>query len=309
MAIQARFSRSGREAIHVERYSRPEQERRCLTRTMRTDFSTVDLSLKKGVAALRLARPESANALTAELWRELREALQVIDSEPAARVAVLSGQGKHFCAGIDIATLNGFGTGGTGGAETACPGRAAENRRRMFQDIQDAFSWVERCRKPVIAAVHGMCVGAGLDLAVACDLRYASSEATLVLKQLDMGVTGDVGILQRLPRIVGEGVTRELAYTCRPVTAVEAERLRLVNKSFGTREQLEQEVFALAHEMAGKSPLALRGTKQAITYARDHTIADGLEQVATWNAATLVSEDLTEALAAFRDKRPARFRD
>ena len=277
---------------------------------MRADFSEVEFSHESGVAALRLARPGSANALTPLLWREIREALRLIDEEPAVRVAVLSGQGNHFCAGIDLATLDEFGTGGTGGnGDTECPGRAAENRRRMFQDIQDAFSWVERCRKPVIAAVHGMCVGAGLDLAVACDLRYASSEATFVLKQLDMGVTGDVGVLQRLPRIVGEGVTRELAYTCRRVTASEAERLRLVNKSFDTPEQLEQEVYALAHEMAGKSPLALRGTKQAITYARDHSIADGLEQVATWNAATLVSDDLTEALAAFHEKRAARFRD
>jgi enoyl-CoA hydratase len=277
---------------------------------MRADYSTLDLHLDRGVAALRLARPGSANALTAQMWQELREALRRIDEEPEVRVVVLSGRGDHFCAGIDLATLSEFGNGDSGDTDdTACPGRAAEQRRRVFQDIQDAFSWVERCRKPVIAAVHGMCVGAGLDLAVACDLRYASAEATFVLKQLDMGVTGDVGVLQRLPRIVGEGVTRELAYTCRPVTAAEAEQLRLVNKSFGTPEQLERQVFALAHDMAGKSPLALRGTKRAITYARDHSIADGLEQVATWNAATLVSDDLNEALAAFREKRPARFHD
>jgi enoyl-CoA hydratase len=277
---------------------------------MTADFAEVELSHEGGVAALRLARPKSANALTPRLWRELREALRLIDEEPAIRVAVLGGQGDHFCAGIDLNTLDEFGTRGTDDdGETACPGRSAEDRRRMFQDIQDAFSWIERCRKPVIASVQGMCVGAGLDLAVACDLRYASAEATFVLKQLDMGVTADVGVLQRLPRIVGEGVTRELAYTCRPVTAAEAERLRLVNKVSDTPDQLEQEVYALAREIAGKSPLALRGTKQAITYARDHSIADGLEQVATWNAATLISDDVTEALAAFREKRPAAYRD
>jgi len=176
-------------------------------------------------------------------------------------------------------------------------------------DVQDAFSWGQRCHKPIIAAVHGMCVGAGLDLAVACDLRYASSEATFVLKRLDLAVTGDVGVLQRLPGIVGEGVTRELAYTCRPVTAGEAAQLKLINRSYDSPGQLEQEVFALAHELAGKSPLALRGTKHAITYARDRSVADGLKQVATWNAATLISDDLDEALAAFREKRPARFAD
>jgi enoyl-CoA hydratase len=154
-----------------------------------------------------------------------------------------------------------------------------------------------------------VCIGAGLDMVAAADLRYASVDARFVLKEVDMGLTADVGVLQRLPRIVGEGITRELAYTGREVSGAEAAELRLVNRCFDTPEELRKHVSELARGLAAKSPLALRGTKHAITYARDHTVADGLEQVATWNAATLLSADLEEAVAAFKDKRPASYPD
>ena len=273
---------------------------------MDTDFSTLDLTVQDGVAELRLNRPERANSLNRPMWGELRRAAQALDGEPLVRVVVLSGNGAHFCAGIDLGMLAEFRAGSeSGGAD--CAGRASEQLRRTILDLQDVLSSLERCRKPVLAAVHGACVGAGLDLAVACDLRYASADAQFVLKEVDMGLAADVGVLQRLPRIVGEGVARELAYTCRAVSGSEAAELRLVNRCFDTPEELAKGVLELARELAAKSPLALRGTKHAITYARDHSIADGLDQIATWNSGTLLSADLDEALAAFREKRPARF--
>lgn len=274
---------------------------------MDTDFSTLDLTVADGVAELRLNRPERANSLNRPMWGELRRAAHALDAEPSVRVVVLTGNGPHFCAGIDLGMLAEFRAGSEAGGGADCAGRASEQLRRTILDLQDVLSSLERCRKPVLAAVHGACVGAGLDLAVACDLRYASADAQFVLKEVDMGLAADVGVLQRLPRIVGEGVARELAYTCRAVSGSEAAELRLVNRCFDTPEELAKGVLELARALAAKSPLALRGTKHAITYARDHSIADGLDQIATWNSGTLLSADLDEALAAFREKRPARF--
>lgn len=271
------------------------------------DLSTLTVAVDAGVAELRMNRPKQANSLSRDMWSELRAAAHALDIDPLVRVVVLAGEGKHFCAGIDTAMLGEFlqlraGDGG-------CSGRANEELRRIILDLQDVITSFERCRKPVLAAVQGACIGAGLDLAVACDLRYASADATFILKEVDMGLAADVGVLQRLPRIVGEGVARELAYTCRPVSGVEAAQLRLVNRCFDTADELAEGVAEIARELAAKSPLALRGTKQAITYARDHSIADGLEQIATWNGATLLSADLDEALAAFQEKRPGRYAD
>jgi enoyl-CoA hydratase len=275
-----------------------------------TDFSTLALTVQDGVAELRLNRPERANSLNRPMWQELRDAARALDAEPTVRVVVLSGNGAHFCAGIDLGMLAEFRAGSEAVAGVDyCAGRASEQLRRTILDLQDVLSSLERCRKPVLAAVHGACVGAGLDLAVACDLRYASADAQFVLKEVDMGLAADVGVLQRLPRIVGEGVARELAYTCRAVSGTEAAGLHLVNRCFDTPAELEKGVLEIARELAAKSPLAMRGTKHAITYARDHSIADGLDQVAGWNAGALLSTDLDESVAAFREKRAARYED
>ncbi|BBG00138.1 MULTISPECIES: crotonase/enoyl-CoA hydratase family protein [Pseudonocardia] len=265
----------------------------------------IAVEVAEGIARVRLDRPEAANALHEPMWFGLRDTLRELDADPSTRVIVISGNGKHFCSGIDVAMLAGL-------KETASdpsPGHGAEKLRRTILDLQDCLTAVERCRKPVLAAVHGVCIGAGLDLAVACDLRYATPDASFVLKEVDMGLAADVGVLQRLPRIVGEGIAREMAYTCRPVSGTEAKELRLVNGVFDDADALEQGVAALAAELAAKSPLALRGTKQAITYARDHSVADGLDQIATWNSGALISADLQEAVTAFLEKRPGVYRD
>ncbi|WP_328304936.1 crotonase/enoyl-CoA hydratase family protein [Actinomycetospora sp. NBC_00405] len=261
-----------------------------------------------GVATVRLERPEAANALDRTLWRELRDTFTALDADPGVRVVVLAGAGKHFCAGIDLSMLGEIQGMAPDGAD---PGRAREALRRLILDLQDVLTTVERCRVPVLAAIQGVCVGAGLDLAVACDLRYATPRTKFSLKEVDMGLAADVGVLQRLPRIVGEGRAREMAYTCRDVRGPEAETMGLVNACVEADdpEALVAHVQEIARGLAAKSPLAMRGTKHAITYARDHSVADGLDQIATWNASALISEDLTEAVTAFSQGRAPRYAD
>ncbi|MEU7812268.1 crotonase/enoyl-CoA hydratase family protein [Pseudonocardia sp. NPDC049154] len=265
--------------------------------------TALSVDTKDGVAQLRLDRPGQANALDQRLWRELRAAVEELDADPAVRVVVLSGNGRHFCSGIDLSML------ATLRPDDPDPARAAEALRRVILDLQAVISSVERCRVPVIAAVHGACIGAGMDLVTACDLRYATEDARFVVKEIDMAVVADVGTLQRLPHIVGEGVARELAYTARAVSGAEAATLRLVNRAYPDLDSLTAGVAEVAAELAAKSPLTLRGTKHAITYGRDHTVADALDQVATWNAGMLFSTDLTEAIAAATERRRALYQD
>jgi enoyl-CoA hydratase/carnithine racemase len=268
-------------------------------------FATLAIDRHDAVAVVTLNRPEKANAMEEAMWHELRDAMRWADAENDVRVAVLRGAGRHFTAGIDLAMLQGI-------AERIRHedgARSRERLRRLILDMQDTLTALERCRKPVIAAVHGACYGGGIDLVTACDLRYCSADARFSVKEIDVGMTADVGTLQRLPRLVGEGMARELAYTGRTFDGAEARDMGLVNRCFDSPEALEAGVMELARTIAAKSPLAIRGCKEMITYARDHSVADGLNYVATWNAAMLLSRDLVEAGTAAREKRPPEFRD
>lgn len=263
------------------------------------------LETRDGVAVVTLARPARANALDRTLWDELRDAFREIDATPAARVAILRGSGAHFCAGIDLSMLAGLRDAVAG----TCEGRSREALRRTILDLQDVVTGIERCRKPVLAAVHGACLGAGVDVITACDARYCSADARFSVKEVDLGLTADVGTLQRLPRLVGDGLARELAYTARTFDGREALEMRLVNRCWDTPEALFAGVEEIARTIAAKSPLAVRGSKAMLLYARDHSVADSLEHVASWNAAMLPSQDLEEAVAAQLAKRPSRFGD
>ncbi|WP_372069270.1 crotonase/enoyl-CoA hydratase family protein (plasmid) [Tistrella mobilis] len=269
------------------------------------DFTTLTVTLENAVARVTLNRPDKANAMNAPMWVELKAAMEWLDETPQARIGIITGAGRFFTAGIDLAMLGAM----KDEVADGCDGRRGEKLRRQILDIQDTVTSVERCRKPVIAAVNGPCVGGGIDLITACDMRYAAEDAWFSVKEVDMGLAADVGTLQRLPKIVGEGMARELAYTARKVTAAEAEAMQLINRRFPTVDALNEGVQAIAAGIAAKSPLAIRGTKEMITYVRDHSVADGLNYIATWNAAMLLSDDLTEAMTAFFEKRPASFRD
>ncbi len=268
-------------------------------------YQRLNVALQGSVAVVEFNRPGKANALDLPMWHELREAMRWLDTTPEARVGVLRGAGSQFTAGIDLGLLAGLAPD----IADPCDGRAREKLRRVILDMQDTVNAIERCRKPVLAAIHGACIGGGIDIATACDIRYCSADAVFSVREVDVGLTADLGTLQRLPRLVGEGMARELAYTGRNVAGSEAREIGLVNRCYGSPAELAAGVAELAASIAAKSPLAVRGAKEMITYARDHSVADGLDHVATWNAAMLLSSDLGEALAAARERRAPRYRD
>ncbi len=269
------------------------------------DLNGVALQLNDGVLDLRLNRPDKSNSLDEGLWLDLRTAFDWADSEPAVRVVVIAGEGRHFCAGIDLGMLAGI------MQRIADPdeARSREKLRRLILDLQDCLSSIERCRKPVLAAIHGACLGGGLDLAACCDMRYVSADAQFAIREIDLGMAADVGSLQRLPYLMPEGLLRELAYTGRILPAEEAVRCGLANALFPDRDRLLSEVSGLARQIAAKSPLAVRGSKEMLNYGREHGVADGLQYVATWNAAMLLSADLKEAMRARQSGRAACFGD
>jgi len=234
-------------------------------------FSTLTITLSEHIAEVCLDRPDKSNAMNAAMWQEIRQAFDWVDSTPQARVAILSGAGKNFCAGIDLAMLAGV------QQQIANPdgARSREALRRLILDLQDCLSSIERCRKPVLAAIQGACVGGALDLVTCCDMRYAAADAIFSIKEIDLGMVADVGTLQRLPRLIGDGMARELAYTGRNVDAAEAEKLGLVNRTFSTPATLSAEVRQLALGIAAKSPLATRGLKEVMNYSREHSVSDG----------------------------------
>ncbi|WP_313953817.1 crotonase/enoyl-CoA hydratase family protein [Accumulibacter sp.] len=269
------------------------------------ELMTIAIALDQGVAEIRLNRPERSNAINEAMWQELRTAFAWADVTPEVRVAILSGAGRNFCAGIDLAMLASVGRT----VAHADPARRHEALRRVILDLQDCLSCIERCRKPVLAAIQGACIGGAIDLVTCCDMRYAALDVQFSVREIDVGMTADVGTLQRLPRLVHDGIAREMAYTGRSVDAVEAKLIGLVNQLFETPGTLLDGVLQIARTIAAKSPLAIRGTKEMLNYGRDHSVADGLNHVATWNAAMLMSADLEEAMAAMREKRAPRFAD
>ena len=268
-------------------------------------LSTLRVTLEQHIATVTLNRADKANAMNAAMWQEIRQAFEWVDRTPEVRVAVLQAEGKLFCSGIDLQMMMSM------PAQIAddCEGRQREKLRRVILDLQDTLTSLERCRKPVLAAIHGPCIGGGVDLVVCADMRYASSEASFCIKEIDLGMVADVGTLQRLPKLVGQGITRELAYTGRTLGAAEAQQIGLVNRVFDSRAALYAGVQEIARQIAAKSPLSIRGSKEMLNYARDHSVADGLNHVATWNAAMLQSDDLMAAMVAGMSKQTPEFKN
>lgn len=262
------------------------------------------VELQGNIAHIRINRPEKRNAMAAEFWDEISEAFAWADATPEVRVVVLSGVGEHFSAGID---LNYFASIAAQFGKDA--GRNARMLRNQIKFMQSALDAVDQCSKPVIAMVQGYCIGAGIDLIAACDMRYASADAKFSIKEIDLGMAADVGTLQRLPHIVPDGVLRELVYTGRLFDGQEAERIGLVNRTYANAEEMQAGVISVAEQIAQKSPLAVQGSKEMLRYMRDHSVADGLNYVATWNAAMLQSEDLRVAMTAQLSKSTPEFKN
>jgi enoyl-CoA hydratase len=261
------------------------------------------------VAHIVLNRPEKRNAMIPEFWDELPEIVGRLDADGGTRAIVVSSTGPHFSAGLDVSV---FAAAASAGSDD--PERAALRRRqagaRFYDDVrrmQRTFTCLERCRVPVLAAIQGGCIGGGVDLATACDMRYASEDAFFTIFETNIGMTADVGTFPRIVRLVPEGIARELAYTGRRMSAAEAREVGLVNRVFPDHSSLVEGVLEIAREIATKAPLAVYGCKRMITYARDHSTEDALDYIGIWNASMLSPEEIMEAMAANAGKRPGRF--
>ncbi|MGE0499605.1 MAG: crotonase/enoyl-CoA hydratase family protein [Rhizobiaceae bacterium] len=253
---------------------------------------------------LVMNRPDKANGMTREFWSELPRLFADLDRDESVRVAIISGEGRNFTGGMDLAAF-----GSLAQLFAKDPGRAAYAMRDLILELQNAFNAIERARFPVIAPVHGACIGAGIDMITACDLRIASADASFSVEEINIGMAADVGTLQRLPKLIAPAVAAELAYTGRRFSAAEAQGFGLVSSVLADRASLMEAASALARSIAEKSPLAIAGIKRNLAYARDHSVADGLDYIATWNAGMLRAEDLLSAVQAKMAKRAATFAD
>lgn len=264
-------------------------------------YETLALRMEQHVAWVALNRPDKANAMNEAMWGELQECFEWCDGESSVRAVVLCGEGKNFCAGIDLEMFAGL-------AEVMAKqpelGRRIEWFRRHIKSLQANLTAIELCRKPVIAAIQGNCVGGGIDMVSACDMRFCADNAKFSIKEIDIGIVADVGTLQRLPKLISPGRVSELALSGRNVGAAEAERIGLVNTAYNSYEEMIEAVSELAQSIARKSPLAVRGTKEMIRYSRDHSVEDALNYVATWNAGMLSQEDAMLAISAANGESP-----
>lgn len=269
------------------------------------EYQHFKVDIDNKIAQVAFNRPEKSNALHMEAWLEMQTIFDTLSTTDEVRVIVLHGEGKHFCAGIDLELLMSV----VQFQQISCGGKRSEKIRSLIKTLQNTISAIEKCAKPILAAVHNGCIGGGVDIITACDMRYCSEDAYFVIKEIDLGMVADIGTLQRLPKIIAPGMAAEMAYTGRNVSGDEAKRIGLVNECYDSKETMMKGVMDIAKAIASKSPLSIRGTKEVLRYTRDHTVDDALNYISTWNAAMLISDDLTEAFRATMEKRPPRFKD
>jgi len=263
-----------------------------------------EVSIKDGIAHLNMNRPDKFNSMTRLFWKELPEIVKEIDKNAQARVILLTGEGKHFSSGMDLANFS-----SNGSDKKKDPARMRETFYHEILELQDTFTALEECRLPTIAAIQGACVGGGIDMVSACDMRYCSSDAFFKIAEVDIGLAADVGTLQRLPSLIPIAAVRELAYTGRKFDAAEAKTLGLVNDVFTSREELMTEVEKIAKTIASKSPLITRIIKKQINYARDHSVKDALDYHAAWNSSLMSGRDMEAAMTSFMNKEVGEYDD
>ena len=269
-------------------------------------YECFDIDLHDYVAHIVLKRPEKRNSMISAFWRELPALIEELDSTGAIRAIVISSTGPHFTSGMDLSVFA-TDTEGTNGAVDDHAAYAA----RFYQTIkklQHCFSSLESARMPVLAAVQGGCIGAGVDMISACDMRYATEDAFFVIQETNLAMTADVGTFPRLCKLIPDGIVRELAYTGRAMTGPEAYEFGLVNQLFPDSETLLDAVMDIAQQIAAKSPMTIHGCKKMILHARDHTVADTLDYVGLWNASFFEPAQIAEAMSAQREQRPPTFK-
>jgi enoyl-CoA hydratase len=270
-------------------------------------YQCFDVSIADHIAHIRLNRPEKRNNMIRAFWDELPAIVEDIDHNARARVIVISSTGPHFSSGLDTSMFADASIAPGPDAERAAQ---LQHGARFYEHVlhmQRSFNVLERCRLPVLAAIQGGCIGGGVDLVTACDMRYATEDAFITVFEINIGMTADVGTFPRLVKLIPEGIVREMAYTGRRMPAREAQACGLVNRVFADQPTMLAEVMAIAREIASKAPLAVYGTKRMINYARDHSTADGLDYIGIWNASMLQKQEIQEAIKANAETRPGAF--
>jgi enoyl-CoA hydratase len=251
-------------------------------------YTCFDVSLQEKIAHVSLKRPEAFNSMVPEFWQELPEIVNTLDETGEARAIVLSSTGKHFTAGMDLAVF----TSGNDDTKNAEPARRRANLRRDVLRLQETFSCLDRARIPVLAAIQGGCIGGGVDMISACDMRYCTEDAFFCIQEINIGMTADVGTFPRLPHLIPQGIVRELAYTGRRLSAQEAVEVGLVNRVYPNHDALVEGVLEIAGEIAARSPLAVC-----------------LDYIATWQTGMFQPTDMMEAFTAKSEKREPEYAD
>jgi enoyl-CoA hydratase len=275
------------------------------------EFSSDALSIERraGVGTLWLDRPEKRNAMNPAMWKGLPDAIAALTADGETRAIVLAGKGKSFCVGLDLTSMLGGGGVGSDGAPAASAAQANLRQLDVTREFQRGITAIAEAPVPVIAAIHGHCLGGGVDIATACDIRLASKDATFSVRETRIGIVADVGTLQRLPKVIAAGHVAELAYTGKDVDAARAEKIGLVNDVYDDFDATYEAAFTMATEIAANAPLAVRGTKFILRESEDLTTEQSLLLNGIWTMITsLQSNDLGEAMAAFREKRAPEFK-
>lgn len=267
------------------------------------EFKSFAVSVEDHVGHIQFSRPESLNTMNIDFWLELPQAARALEAQEDVRVIVISSTGKHFSAGMDLSVFQNPNTIPMSGD----PGRIGENIRRVVLQLQDTLSALEQVRIPVLAAIQGGCIGGALDLSCCADSRYCTENAYFTIKETEIGMTADMGTLQRLPRLLPEGMVRELAYTGRKFSAEEAKRLGFVNEVYADQDAMLEGVMGIARKIASNSPLAVTGCKEMINYSRDHTVEDSLKYMAAWQSGMFRPQDMMKAFAAKAQKTDANY--
>jgi len=279
-----------------------------LSRTMSSktyEFDTLKVSTPGNfIKHVEINRPKKMNAMNTSFWEEIIQCFEKLNTDPDCRVVVLSGAGKMFTAGLDFMDNE----------VLMIPMSDNDVSRKAFPIAQElkkmqlSMSIVEMCTKPVISAIHNGCIGAGVDLTSAADMRYCTDDAWFQIKEVDLGLAADLGTLQRFPKIIGnESLCRELVYTGRKFTAEEAKEIGFVSRIFPDKDALIAGSLEIAKTIAAKSPVAVQGSKVNLVYSRDHSVQEGLDYMVTWNSAMLQSEDTKRAVMALMTKETAEF--
>jgi enoyl-CoA hydratase len=269
---------------------------------MNPEYKSVTIHKENGIAEITLVGPGKGNAMGPEFWREIPALFAALDRDEEVRAVLVCGSRGHFSYGLDLMTM-------TGDIKAKGANLAAERTQFLdkLYELQKAFDTVFYCRKPVIAAVNGWCIGGGLDLISACDIRLCSQDAKFSLREVRVAMVADLGSLQRLPHIIGEAATRELAYTGKDIDARRALEIGLVSEVYEAPEALLEAAKKLAAEIAANPPLVVQGIKQVMNQRIGQQVAEGLRYVGAWNAAFLHSEDLLEAITAFKERRMPKY--